>query len=852
MRLHARSPSLPRRRPLAPALLLLVNSLGCGACHQLTSTSVGTIGKDGGTLHSDDCGFTLVIPPGALPQDVPFVLQTVSSPDLPAIPGRVRVSKVCEVQPVIPLGKPAKLTLSFDPAQLPKRVAVQDVDARVAPSNKKEVRLQDLSVDAAKSQVSATTTATGSFFATSPQGPQVAEIDLTPSGSVALNPGATQQFSAVVKDDTGEPDPTPPTWSVDVARVASVDANGLLTAKAPGHTTLTAAVGAITATADVYVISAQPSPASFAWENPRPQGNAIRGLSFAEGLLVTAGDNGTVMLQQPDGGFARVTSGRAVQLAGAAVGGGRAGAAGTLDLVQQSVELIAGVLLPLEPGGAAQQVDSASLSPRAVFGDDAGVIAVGAGNDAYLLRNGDPTDAGWVALETPVSEALIAVDADPSGGRRVLGARGQLYRQADQDWFPISDQPLDTLLTLGVNLGHDAYAVDGANGLRHFVEGAGWQPDQTPAGVTLDHVSLLGRLDGALALAGADSQLRPHLWLRDGSSWVDQPGLDVRDELYAAAALPGQAGWVGGSNGALYRVADGGVLPVRTGPIDDVSAIAVGPDGSAYAVTSSGCGDAFCISLAAHLLVRAADGTWSALADFSASAPLRAVAVRSAGDVFIAGDNGLAWHYDGAHVTALQTPGADDVHALRVCGSDVWMAGDRGLIARFDGAQTFASVSNLGANLWSLSCPSAPDIWAAGDYALYHFDGTSWTYVDPGDVNQQAWRAVSASAEEVWVAGESGYLLHGDRVSSKFEAVQQPAGLRLHGGYGLWQSGPGDLYLVGSQQRPRQAVLLRYDGAQWYPLDPGTDHELFGIDGSSPGDFFIAGRGGAILHAAQP
>lgn len=148
--------------------MLLCGALGCGACHQLTSTGLGTIGKKGGSLHSDDCGFTLTIPAGALPRDVPFAVQTVTSPNLPAIAGRVVVSKVCLVQPVIPLGAGSTVTLRFDPAKIPARVSPDDVDLRLAPSSVKEVRLQDLSVDADGGTVTAAATATGNFFATAP------------------------------------------------------------------------------------------------------------------------------------------------------------------------------------------------------------------------------------------------------------------------------------------------------------------------------------------------------------------------------------------------------------------------------------------------------------------------------------------------------------------------------------------------------------------------------------------------------------------------------------------------------------------------------------------------------------
>ena len=58
---------------------------------------------------------------------------------------------------------------------------------------------------------------------------------------------------------------------------------------------------------------------------------------------------------------------------------------------------------------------------------------------------------------------------------------------------------------------------------------------------------------------------------------------------------------------------------------------------------------------------------------------------------------------------------------------------------------------------------------------------------------------------------------------------------------------PGALHRTGTN-----AVRLRCDGAQWTPLDPGTDQPLSAVAGSGPGAFFIAGSGGAILRAEAP
>jgi hypothetical protein len=140
-----------------------------------------------------------------------------------------------------------------------------------------------------------------------------------------------------------------------------------------------------------------------------------------------------------------------------------------------------------------------------------------------------------------------------------------------------------------------------------------------------------------------------------------------------------------------------------------------------------------------------------------------------------------------------------------------------------------------------------------GDYAVWHFDGNVWASVVTPNINAQPWRAVSVGPDEVWIGGETGFLLHSPD-HSDWEAVLSPAGVTFYGAYGLWESEPGDLYLVGSQQRPRQAVLLRFDGALWHSLDSGTSRELLAIDGSGTDgahnrQMVVVGRSGAILKS---
>lgn len=834
------------RHALRTLLLFALTATGCSGCEG--PVQVEGIGPEGGTLIDESCGLRIDFPAGALAEKTLFVVSTSTS-EAPAVDGRVTVSKVCAVDPPMLLEKPTTVILSFDPTRIPKRSRAIDVDARVNPAGTAQARLQGNVVDEAGSRVKAQTLGTGRFFATVPVGARIAAIEVKPE-TPGLLPGQTVQFSATVRDELGNEVPEAQvSWSASLARVGSIDSSGLFTAKAAGRTPVSATVGDVVGGTTAYVLSARPSPSGMGWENPWPQGDDVKGLDLlGDGRLVIGADHGGAFMQETDGGFRQLLSAFGVETAGIAVGGGQIALAGTLDVVRQGTEQVAGFTFALGPSPALATPAPSSLLPRAIHGTATDLLAVGSGNDAWYLG---PGDGGWRPITTPVSEALLAVDRDPVEGRRVVSARGQVYRLSD-DWFPLWDQPLGSLFSRATLVGGEPWASDEASVLRRFVEGTGWQSEPAPPAPSLDHIGLLGAMPSRVVVGLMDRAGAPHLFsrVRDQTNWTEYQGHAGIDEFLAFKGTGGETGWVGGAHGALWQLQGGLLRSLRTGPTDDITAISVLPSGEAFAVTSA-CADFRCSRKVGHLLVRGRNQRWSTVPGFE-STPLSAIAARSAGDVYFGGEGSRLFRYDGSSVQPLTTDGNGDVRGMKVCGADVWAVGSNGFAAKFDGATRF-KVDSPGSNgLRAIACTDANDIWIAGDYVTFRRGQNAWTRVTTDDFNQSAWRAIWVDGQDVFLAGEATYLLHLDRVSNAWEVMDQPAGLRLRGAYGLWAGESGELYLAGVQQRPRAGLLLRYDGAQWTALDPGTDQPLSAIDGTAPGTFLVAGAGGALLHSNPP
>jgi hypothetical protein len=476
---------------------------------------------------------------------------------------------------------------------------------------------------------------------------------------------------------------------------------------------------------------------------------------------------------------------------------------------------------------------------------------VGGGNDALIYTPEGLSDGGsWTQVPTPVSEALIAVDQDPVQGERVVGARGEVYRLVGTTWSPIWDTPLETLFSQAVIIGHQAYAVDEGFAIQQFQEGQGWQPLSATFPVSVDHVTWLGKLGSALSVALLDTNLLPHFYVLTQGAWVEQTGFPTNDPIYAGAGSADGVGWLAGANGALL-FADGGQLtPLRTGSTDDISAISIAPDGSVYAATSA-CVDPACDQVVGSVLQREPTGSWTVMTAPGASGisgGLTAILAVSPSLIVIGGP-GQAWQFDGDQFNPVASNVQFNFEGFADCDGDLWAVGQGGNIGQLmaDGGLNMATLPT-GNDMYALACNSSTDIYAAGDYTLLHYDGKSWTNVKTGDVNSAPWRALALVDGLPWVGGQVDYLMYNDGIA--WQAAQDPAGVTFHQVNGIFGNGPGEVYVAGAVQRPREGALIRFDGDTWSALDPGTDHPLLtlqGIAGSSPTRFWVGGAGGAIL-----
>jgi hypothetical protein len=216
-------------------------------------------------------------------------------------------------------------------------------------------------------------------------------------------------------------------------------------------------------------------------------------------------------------------------------------------------------------------------------------------------------------------------------------------------------------------------------------------------------------------------------------------------------------------------------------------------------------------------------------------------------DVFVVGEGGNIFHYDGTTWSAMSSGTTDRLTGVWGSASnDVyavgWSTAGTADLLHFDGT-TWSPIQVLLSSLQAVWGSGPNDVFVGGGVDMLHYDGTTWT----------ALPSLSKYVQAIWGSGPGDvYLVAGDNVvgeidhydGSAFQHVASGAGLK-----GIWGSGPGDVFVVGFGANGD--VIMHFDGTSWtstFPSGIGTTTlSLAAVWGSGPDDVFAVGWGG-VLH----
>ncbi len=117
-----------------------------------------------------------------------------------------------------------------------------------------------------------------------------------------------------------------------------------------------------------------------------------------------------------------------------------------------------------------------------------------------------------------------------------------------------------------------------------------------------------------------------------------------------------------------------------------------------------------------------------------------------------------------------------------------------------------------------------------------HFDGQSWLKTGGIGVVNSIW---ASSDGQAWATCNANSICHG-RLPDLRE-IQYSGNTEL---YGLWGSGPGDIWNVG-----KSGLILHFDGHKWAQVFAGvTTADLYGVWGANPSNVWAVGSHGTVLH----
>lgn len=237
-------------------------------------------------------------------------------------------------------------------------------------------------------------------------------------------------------------------------------------------------------------------------------------------------------------------------------------------------------------------------------------------------------------------------------------------------------------------------------------------------------------------------------------------------------------------------------------------------------------------------IVRFNGTTWSHISS-GTTLPLYDVWGTASYDIFVTGTSRTLLHHNGYSWGFMNNPAAGDI--LGVAGSawnDVFAVGNG--IIHYDGSEWNISLGT-GWSLRDICMLSENEAYAVDTSGtILHFDGMNWNPMGSGIYTplNGIW---ASSSNDIFVVGTDGNIYHfdGEMWRRMFTGLYSDLNA-------VWGSAPDDVYAVG-----QYFTVMYYDGGSGWEmiLRDGTWQDYFyDVWGSSRGDVFFAGTGGAVYH----
>lgn len=368
---------------------------GHSASTDVTVQDGAVVSSSGASFSAQSSAVTIVVPPGALTATRNI---TVAPAANPPPNDRLMPGTAFDFGPNgITFAQPVTITIKYDPSKL------------TAGSPESGLQLYEVvgtgwRVVAGSTANTTDHTVTGNVSHFTVYGvlmqPRVETVTINKDTTTQVH--TTVQYSAALKDNEQQPLTRPITWSSSDASIATVDANGLVTALLPGQTTITATSEGKSGTSKVTVVPGPPTTLAIA------NGDA---------QLAVAGSPVPVLpAAKVSDAFGNGVSGFAITFAVASGGGTITGGSATTNA--SGVATVGSWTLGSAAGANTLTASGAGLAPTSVTFSATGGAGAATAVVAFAGQNQTGTAGGPVAI--PPAVKVTDANGNPVAGFTVV------------------------------------------------------------------------------------------------------------------------------------------------------------------------------------------------------------------------------------------------------------------------------------------------------------------------------------------------------------------------------------------------------------------------------------------------